>query len=201
MKRLFIILSLLIVSVATYADNASEARKILDKVSAVAGRKGGAEAQFSITTSKGVSQSGNIAIKGSKFCARTPQAIVWYNGKTQWTYLKSTEEVNISTPSQAQQQRMNPYTFLRLYKKGYKLSYKKVGGNYQIHMEAQNKNASMPELYVTVDSKYKPVKVRMRQGQQWTTIIISNFKAKDQADGLFQFNAKDYPKAEVIDLR
>ncbi len=30
-----------------------------------------------------------------------PQAIVWYNGKTQWTYMKKTNEVNVSNPTQA----------------------------------------------------------------------------------------------------
>ncbi len=52
------------------------------------------------------------------------------NGKTQWTYLKKTNEVNVSNPTQAQQMSMNPYTFINIYKTGYKSALKTVGSNY-----------------------------------------------------------------------
>ena len=41
----------------------------------------------------------------------------------------------------------------------------------------------------------------MRQGNDWTTISITNFKAKNQPNSKFSFNQKDFPKADVIDLR
>ena len=83
--------------------NASQARKVLDKTASIVGRKGGASASFKISSAKIGSTQGTIYVKGNKFHARTPQAIVWFNGKTQWTYMKSTDEVNVSTPNEAQQ--------------------------------------------------------------------------------------------------
>lgn len=41
----------------------------------------------------------------------------------------------------------------------------------------------------------------MRQGTTWTTISISNFQSKNQPNSTFIFSAKDFPQAEVIDLR
>jgi hypothetical protein len=41
----------------------------------------------------------------------------------------------------------------------------------------------------------------MKQRNGWTTINISNLKAAKLNDNMFRFNAKDYPHAEVIDLR
>ena len=41
----------------------------------------------------------------------------------------------------------------------------------------------------------------MKQASGWTTIKITNFQAKNQSDRIFTFNAKDFPHAEVIDLR
>ena len=41
----------------------------------------------------------------------------------------------------------------------------------------------------------------MRQSSGWVTISVSNVKASNLPDATFTFNAKDYPKAEVIDLR
>ena len=194
---------LLAVNVSGAAQTASEARKVLDQTSAVIGRKGGASASFKIASAKIGSTSGTIAIKGQKFHARTPQAIVWYDGKTQWSYMKSTDEVNVFTPTEAQKMAMNPYQFINLYKQGYALS---MTGNdrnsYTVRLLAQDKKRSAQELYIKINKKtYTPTQVRMREGTTWTTIDISGFQAKNQPDAVFVFNAKEFPSAEVIDLR
>ena len=87
MKKSFIITLLLaMVSTLSFGQNASQARSILDKAASVIGRKGGATANFSISGKYGNS-SGTIAIKGNKFRATTPDAIVWYDGKTEYESL------------------------------------------------------------------------------------------------------------------
>lgn len=182
--------------------NTAQARAILDKTSKVIGHKSGVSASFTLKNPTTGNVSGTIAVKGGKFNARTPQAIVWFNGKTQWTYMKKNNEVNISTPTQAQQQMMNPYTFINVYKTGYKMSSAKAGASYEVHLVAQNQKRSIQEMYVTVNSKtYVPSCVKMKHNGRWYTVTISNFSAKKQPDSLFTFNSKDYPSAEVIDLR
>ena len=182
--------------------NTAQARAILDKTSKVIGHKSGVSASFTLNNPTTGNVSGTIAVKGGKFNARTPQAIVWFHGKTQWTYMKKNNEVNISTPTQAQQQMMNPYTFINVYKTGYKMSSAKAGASYEVHLVAQNQKRSIQEMYVTVNSKtYVPSRVKMKHNGRWYTVTISNFSAKKQPDSLFTFNSKDYPSAEVIDLR
>lgn len=182
--------------------NTAQARAILDKTSKVIGHKSGVSASFTLNNPTTGNVSGTIAVKGGKFNARTPQAIVWFNGKTQWTYMKKNNEVNISTPTQAQQQMMNPYTFINVYKTGYKMSSAKAGASYEVHLVAQNQKRSIQEMYVTVNSKtYVPSRVNMKHNGRWYTVTISNFSAKKLPDSLFTFNSKDYPSAEVIDLR
>ena len=56
-----------------------------DKTSKVIGHKSGVSAAFTLNNPTTGNVSGTIAVKGGKFNARTPQAIVWFNGKTQWT--------------------------------------------------------------------------------------------------------------------
>lgn len=179
---------------------AQTARQILDKTAAMVANKGGASASFTMTSGK-TKASGTVSIKGKKFYAKTSGAEVWYDGRTQWTYMPSTQEVNITTPTQAQLVQMNPYTFLSIYKSGYTLSRQAVAGGWQVHLVAQNKQRSVQELYVTVSKTYQPRSVKMRTGQAWTTITVSNFRAQKLGDATFRFNAKKYPKAEVIDLR
>lgn len=191
---------LLVLTVSISAQNANQARKILDKTASIIGRKGGAVANFSISGKYGNS-SGTIAIKGNKFNAKTPQAIVWYDGKTQWTYMKKNQEVNVSTPTEAQQQSMNPYKFISIYKNGFKLGMKNVSEGWQIHLYATNQKRTIKEMYIVVGKNYLPKTIRMRQSNGWTTIKVTNFKAKNLADTMFRFNAKDFPNAEVIDLR
>lgn len=191
-----------ILTLGMYAGNTPTAKQVLDKTAALVGKKSGAQADFRIANAKIGNTSGTIAIKGNKFSARTPEATVWFNGKTQWTYMKNTDEVNVSTPTQAQQTQMNPLTFINLYKTGFNLSMKTVEGKYEVRMVAQNKKRTIQEMYIVIDPKtYAPTQVRMRQKDSWTTINITNFKAKSQSDAIFTFNKKDFPSAEIIDLR
>lgn len=202
MKKIVLVSFMLLFALCGNAQNATQAKAVLDKAASIVGHQGGASADFKIASAKYGNTTGTIYIKGNKFHARTPQAVVWYNGKTQWTYMKNTNEVNVSTPSEAQKMSMNPYTFITMYKNGYNLGVKTLGSRYQVHLTAQNQKRSVQEMYIMVNAKsYVPTEVKMRQGKTWTTIAISNFKAKNQSDGLFVFRSKDYPSAEVVDLR
>ena len=180
------ILALAFVAMMSIGAMAQTAQQVLDKTAAVIGNKGGASANF----------------KMNKFNARTPQAIVWFNGKTQWTYLKKTNEVNVSNPTQAQQMSMNPYTFINIYKTGYKSTLKTAGSNYVVHLVANNQKRSVAEMYITINKKtHIPSVVKMRQGNIWSTITVSNFRSKSVSNSTFNFNSKECPGAEVIDLR
>lgn len=199
MKKMILLAFMAIMSLGTFAQTAQQ---VLDKTAKVIGNKSGASANFQMSSPKYGSASGSLAIKGNKFNARTGQATVWYDGKTQWTYMKKTNEVNISSPTQAQQMSMNPYTFINIYKTGYNSSLKNVGGNYEVHLTAQNKTRTVQELIITIDkSTYVPSLIKMRQGKTWSTITVSNFKAKSIPNSTFVFNSKDFPKAEIVDLR
>lgn len=183
-------------------NNAAQARAILDKTAKVVGRTGGVSASFNMSHPTTGTVSGTIAVKGNKFNARTPQATVWFNGKTQWTYLKKNNEVNISTPTAAQQQMMNPYTFVNIYKNGYKLALTPTANANVVHLVAQNTRQSIQEMYITVNKKTNvPSQIKMKHGGKWITINVTAFSAKNQPNSLFTFNSKDYPSAEVIDLR
>ena len=198
MKKFVLFLALAIV--VSLTTSAQTAKQILDKTAAAMSSKGGARANFSMSGKYG-NVSGSIAVKGNKFNAYTPASIVWYDGRTQWTYMKKTQEVNVSTPTEAQQQSINPYKFIYIYKSGYTLSSKPVAGGWQVHLVAQNKSRSIKEMYITVSKGYKLKQVKMRQSSGWTTINVINFRKANLSDSHFRFNSREYPNAEVIDLR
>ena len=180
---------------------AQTAKSVLDKAAATISVKNGVKANFKMSGGMG-SSSGTIVIKGKKFHATTPQASIWFDGKTQWTYMKNNDEVNISTPTEAQLQTINPYNFITLYKKGYKSTMNSSGSSYVVHLTATSANNKIQELFVTIDKKsYHPTQVKLLQGKKWTIFDISDLKKQNTPDSEFQFNAKDFPQAEVIDLR
>lgn len=200
MKRILVLMFFAAFFFAGWGQTAKQARQILDKTAATMSGKGGARADFRMSGKYG-NASGSVAIKGNKFNAYTPASIVWYDGKTQWTYMKKTQEVNVSNPTEAQQQSLNPYKFIYIYKNGYTLSSKAVSGGWQVHMTAQNQKRTIKEMYVTVDKRYQLKQVKMRQAKGWSTIDVSNFRKANLSDAAFRFNSKEYPNAEVIDLR
>ena len=181
--------------------SAQTAKSVLDKAASTVTMKEGVKADFKMTGSMG-STSGTIIIKGKKFHATTPQASVWFDGKTQWTYMKDNDEVNISNPTEAQLQAINPYNFLDLYKKGYDATLNSNGNSHVVHLTASTTNSKIKELFITVDKKsYHPTQVKLLQGKKWTIFDITNMKKQSANDAEFRFNAKDFPHAEIIDLR
>ena len=179
---------------------AQTAKQVLDKTAAVVAAKSGAKASFSIKGDQ-MNASGTIAIKGKKFHATTPQATIWFDGKTQWTYLKKNDEVNVANPTESELAAINPYNFIYMYQKGYKYTMEKKNGSFIVHLTGSDKRG-IQEMYITIHQKtYIPSQIRMRQQKGWTTITISGYKQSKQSDGMFRFNSKDFPNAEVIDLR
>ena len=199
MKKHFALIMMLLLCVGVHAESA---KRILDKAAATVSNPGGVRAHFQMISKQFGNTNGEIAIKGKKFHATTPDATIWFDGKTQWTYMKSNDEVNISNPTEAQLQAINPYNFINIYKKGYKLSSKKVENSYEVHLIPTDKSRKIQEMYIIVDSSsYRPTHVKMKQKDKWSTIIISQLTTASLSDNLFQFNSKDFPKAEIIDLR
>lgn len=197
MKKIVFALTLIMACATTFAQTA---KSVLDKTATVVSNPDGISANFKMNGGMG-SASGTIAVKGKKFQATTAMANVWFDGKTMWTYMKKNDEVNITTPNDAQLQKINPYNFINLYKKGYDMTMSKAATSYTIHLTAQN-SQKIKELFITIDKKsYHPTQVKMLQGNKWTTFDISNLKAQTLSDATFTFNSKDFPSAEVIDLR
>ena len=199
MKKHFAIIMMLLLSVGAQAESA---KRILDKAAATVNNPGGVQAHFQMISKQFGTTEGDIAVKGRKFHATTPDATIWFDGKTQWTYMKGNDEVNISNPTEAQLQAINPYNFINIYKKGYKLEAKKVEHFYEVHLIPTDKNRKIQEMYIVVDeTSYHPTHVKMKQKDKWSTIVISRLKTASLSDNLFKFNSKDFPQAEIIDLR
>jgi outer membrane lipoprotein-sorting protein len=108
--------------------------------------------------------------------------------------------VNVNTPSAADLQAINPYNFIYMYKQGYAATMTMSGNSYIVTLKGKGKSIS--EMVITINKQtYVPSQIRMLQNKQWTTIKVTHFRTVKHADGIFRFNPKQYPNAEIIDLR
>lgn len=201
MKKLFLGLSILF-ALFTVNTQAQTAKQVLDKCAAKVSSRDGVKADFSMTSAQYGNASGKIAVKGKMFHATTPVATMWFDGKTLWTYMSKNEEVNVTNPTEAQLQVLNPYNFVNMYKKGFKYTMTQTDKAFNVHLTATDQARRVKEMFITVDKKtYHPTEVKLLQKQKWTTFVISNLVATKLPDSEFRFNSKDFPTAEVIDLR
>ena len=199
MKKIVVLITAVLFSALSFGQTA---KQVLDKAAAAVSSKSGVTASFTMSSAQYGNTSGTISVKGRKFHASVPMATMWFDGKTQWTYMKKNNEVNVTTPTEAQLQAINPYNFINMYKKGFKYTMTQTDKSYKVHLTATDQSRRVKEMFITVDKKtYHPTEVKLLQKQKWTTFVISNLVTSKLPDSEFRFNSKDFPSAEVIDLR
>ena len=186
-----------------------DAKDILDRTAAAFRKAGGVELTFTLHEQEG-SYTGVLYLEGEKFVVETEGMKTWFDGHTQWSYVASANEVNVSEPTQEELQTLNPYAWLSLYKQGYGLKLGSAGGKmdksvYYITMTAvdKRKNPESIHLYVAKGT-YRLLQVDLapRGSRYITTILINSYRTgQSYPDSFFVFDKKAYPTAEVIDLR
>lgn len=193
---------LLISALTAISAVAQTAKSVLDKTATQLSR-GCVTAHFTARGAMGNS-NGNITVQGKKFVLTSPQARIWFDGKTEWSLAQGSGEVNVTNPSAAEIAGINPINFIYLYKQGYNTALTDKGTTYEIHLTSNKNRAAIKEAYITINKgTYTPHSVRLRtNSSNWSTIsIISLQNITPKNDSFFRFNVKDFPKVEVIDLR
>lgn len=214
MKNTLWVAALCLAFTAAKAQRIPEARKILDEAASLFTDKGGVEVAFKADNFSGGDLQGNttgtMRIQGDKFRMATPDMIIWFNGETQWSYVKASNEVNVSVPTREERQGgMTPHAFVDLYKEGYDYRIKETTlrgkGCHEITLTAHDRRKEPRVVILDIDKGNRGLMcIRMLQGKkgQWIRISIRrlrtglSFAATD-----FEFDPEEYPQAEIIDLR
>lgn len=189
---------------------AQTARQVLDATAAKL-QKGGVRANFQATTFSGLTEKGTtkgtIQLQGSKFKIAMDGMTTWYDGKTQWTMLAGSGEVNVSQPTAAEAAQMNPYSFINLYKSGYSISLKNATYQgrpcYDVTLTATSRGTAFQRVLISIDKSYIPLNVRAKDAKgNWMRFRLSSVQTGQRfKEATFRFDKKQYPNVEVIDLR
>lgn len=177
-------------------------------------QSGGITAQFTTVLSSSRQQAsekiiGIIDMKGEKFKLITPDMHTFFDGATQWVYMKDASEVNVSVPAGDDLLLLNPALLLKDYQSGFRIvkQGEAAGRNgkpvYEIELVPLKKK-DITRIVLQLDkTTFLPAGIRVfSKGDMSTSVYITDIKkGVNQPDSFFVFKEADYPDAEIIDLR
>lgn len=205
-KSIFGMLCLLCtVCIFSQKASAQNATKILDTAASNFKSAGGVKITYSFT-GNGTSGNGIIKMNSQKFVNDMGDMVVWFNGKTVWTLVKSNEEVTVTNPSAKEIAKMNPYAFVSLYKKGYKASmtHKSTHDCYEVQLTPTKSSVAFKSILLRINrfsNQLTYVKMTSTDGNNVEITVKSYAKNQKYSDATFTFNENSYPDVDVIDLR
>lgn len=194
--------------------SAQSAKSILNKTYATYEKSSGIQFDFTMTTADAVGnqyepQKGTAYVKGNMFKLEMSAAETWFNGKTQWVWMKDLNEVNVSNPTAQEVASISPMALLSMYKQDFLLKKplsKTVNGRaaYIIEMTPTSKHNDFKQIVIAVDRRtYNIVQLQTTMQSNMHSIIdIKNYdNTKNFANSMFVFNKQNCQDIEIIDLR
>ncbi len=212
MKR-YRLISLILLSLTwgMLSINAQEGTATLDKVVAKFEQSKDVSASFTLTFYNAggepmSKQTGKIELSGNKFHWDTNEMEVWYDGKSQWTYVKAIEEVNLAEPTPEEVGAINPYFLVAHYKELFKAKALPSENAQEAIVELTPKEAgtNLDRIEVILNrSSWTPSGFKIyTSDRNCTEIAISKYTPGQNFPAeTFVFDTKQYPQAILIDLR
>lgn len=158
----------------------------------------------------GARLSGRLLIEGRKFCFLTDEMKIWYDGTTQWTlqFDDDYSELYINEPTLDEQQSINPYLLLGSYQEHFTATdegEKNINGQllHYVVLEAKDDQQELSQLGLYLDSEATPVALVLTfpDERKYKIEVRSLRNGLTFAQHTFSYNPKDYPAAEIIDMR
>lgn len=153
-------------------------------------------------------EKGTLITKGNKFKMVFMGEEVFCNGKLIWTYNKELGECRIENYSANANSSLNPSKIFTVWEKGFLYAsdgtYKKGKSDIaKIKLTPEDKNKPYFLMNLEIDQTNKTIesmKVSFKAGNRQTYTVTSQVPNGKYEDSAFEFNAKDYPGVEIIDL-
>jgi len=216
MKTLIYILlfSILSISQGLWAQQQDpKAKTILDQVNAKYKKMDAFKAKFLYNMSSptaGVNETfeGEIVVKDDMFYLQLPDQHVITDGKTQWTYLQDSKEVNVTEYDPAEEE-ITPNKIYSIYDKGFKFVFveerTEQGQVYEIiDLVPEDREVNYYKIRLKIVKSSKSIKsweIFEKNANRYL-YNITYFATVKVGKGYFRYNAKKYPNdVEVVDLR
>jgi len=216
MKQLFLISIFSVFVIAGYSQQETKAKEILEKVSKTSQSYASIEAKFSFemnNTKEKIQEknTGSIVLKNKKYKLNIPQLglQVTCDGKTIWTYMVNSNEVNISNLDEETDDLMDPSKIFTIYERGF--NYKLIGESvdagvpvYNIELTPQKPTGDIQKILIMIDKQKMLIRGANMTGKDGNKYIVSVSEFitdKVYKDLDFVFDPKKYKGVEVVDMR
>lgn len=176
-------------------------------------QKGGVAASFDIIQKVDGQEpyviQGNVKMQEGCFMIFTPVSQTWYDGESQWSFLKENEEVTWTCPTKEELYDVNPYSYILDYDEAYRLGKSSLVAYrnqraYLIPMKARDKDNMVKTVDVYVSPKtYEVLFVVLKEVSEGETqILVTDFKNGLKFDkSVFTYKDGQIPDVDLIDLR
>jgi outer membrane lipoprotein carrier protein len=221
MKKDLLTICLLLTTATMFAQankglgvNDPDAKKLLDAVSAKFKTYTTVKAGFTLRIENAAgkaqgSKSGNLAMKGTKYHITITGQEIFCDGKTVWNYDKAANEVSVSNVDNSSGAITPQKVFTNFYDKDflYKLNgEEKIDGKpFQVvELTPVDKSKPFFMVLIGIDKKSNTImntRVFEKNGNRYIYSVSGMQTNTAMSDDLFVFDAKKFPKVEVIDLR
>lgn len=146
---------------------------------------------------------GRFTVAADRFRIDSPEARVWYDGKTQWTWTEASGEVNITEPTVEEIAQVNPYAILNSLRSRYKARYLGKPSDRTVVLTPAMPDPPILRAEITFGNNGYPsvMKLNMSSGESVTIKVVSVKTGGDLPVSYFRFTPAQAPGAEIVDLR
>lgn len=148
---------------------------------------------------------GSLTMSGRCFKLITDRLSIWYDGKTQWTYVPENEEVNITEPTADELLETNPVEIINASMSKYSARVVRTEGSVRtIELKPLKPGSSIvsAELYIDTARNLPTRVVAVFTNGSRLIANIANVKiGKAIPRSAFVYDTKLHPSAETVDLR
>lgn len=151
--------------------------------------------------------SGKLVVKGDMYRLDMLGIEIYSNGKTSYSYMPSTNEVNITNVDNEEAGAVDPAKMFVLYKEGMnaKLLNTHTRNNlkeYEIELTPEKEeNFKKVVLFITSDNKLNKAITYANDGNVYTIKVKEMDTSKNFDDNYFTFDKTSHPDVDVIDMR
>ncbi len=211
MKIISLLITLQFIVLTVSGQNDAQAVKILDRFSAKATGTPSVSMKFLLITIDQIENTkdtieGSVILSKNSYKLDLPDNIIWYNGKTSWSYLPVEKEVTITSPDKKDDSfETRPSSIFTMYKKGYKCRLIDERSDlYVIDLYPEDIKNELIRVRLSISKpslNLKSFEYKRRDGITIDIQIIEyNLKVKPES-GTFVFSPALYKGVEVIDMR
>ena len=149
--------------------------------------------------------NGTLTMCKDLFKIATPALSIWYDGTTQWTYLKSNNEVNITEPTGEELMESNPFELINSFANHFNCRAMTSSASSDIvELTPKSNDSAISSAKITISKStgWPTAMVIVFDGGATTSVSIRSVKTGAAlVKNVFKFDSKTLPGVEVVDLR